>query len=86
MVNYINNKKAQQLNPNTLYNLDTNPSACNNYNCINNQIPNTIQQYGYEIPSILDLATLVSPTSPNYQSFSPDQQALNRRILRRGSR
>ena len=79
MVNYINNKKAQQLNPNTLYNLDTNPSACNNYNCINNQIPNTIQQYGYEIPSILDLATLVSPTSPNYQSFSPDQQALNRR-------
>lgn len=79
MVNYIKNKKAQQLNPNTLYNLDTNPSACNNYNCINNQIPNTIQQYGYEIPSVLDLATLVSPTSPNYQSFSPTQQALNRR-------
>lgn len=79
MVNYINNKKAQQLNPDTLYNLNTNPSACNNYNCINNQIPNTIQQYGYEIPSILDLATLVSPTSPNYQSFSPTQQALNRR-------
>lgn len=79
MVNYINNKKAQQLNPNTLYNLDTNPSACNNYNCINNQIPNTIQQYGYEIPSVLDLATLVSPTSPNYQSFSPAQQAQNMR-------
>ena len=79
MVNYINNKKALQLNPNTLYNLDTNPSACNNYNCINNQIPNTIQQYGYEIPSVLDLATLVSPTSPNYQSFSPTQQAQNMR-------
>lgn len=86
MVNYINNKKAQQLNPNTLYNLDNNPSSRNNYNCYIDQIPNTIQEYGYEIPSILDLATLVSPTSPNYQSFSPNQQALNRRILRRGSR
>ena len=79
MVNYINNKKAQQLNPDTLYNLNTNPSACNNYNCINNQIPNTIQQYGYEIPSVLDLATLVSPTSPSYYSFSPTQQAQNMR-------
>ena len=79
MANYINNQKAQQLNPNTLYNLDTNPSACNNYNCINNPIPNTVQQYGYEIPSVLDLATLVSPTSPNYQSFSPTQQAQNMR-------
>lgn len=79
MVNYIKNKKAQQLNPNTLYNLDTNPSSRNNYNCYNDQMPNTIQEYGYEIPSILDLATLVSPTSPNYHSFSPDQQAPNRR-------
>ena len=79
MVNYINNKKGSQLNPNTLYNLDNNPSSRNNYNCYIDQIPNTIQEYGYEIPSILDLATLVSPTSPNYQSFSPDQQALNRR-------
>ena len=79
MVNYIKNKKAQQLNPNTLYNLDTNPSSRNNYNCYNDQMPNTIQEYGYEIPSILDLATLVSPTSPNYHSFSPDQQAPNSR-------
>lgn len=79
MVNYIKNKKAQQLNPNTLYNLDTNPSSRNNYNCYNDQMPNTIQEYGYEIPSILDLATLVSPTSPNYHSFSPDQQAPDRR-------
>lgn len=79
MVNYINNKKGSQLNPNTLYNLDNNPSSRNNYNCYNAQIPNTIQEYGYEIPSILDLATLVSPTSPNYHSFSPAQQALNRR-------
>lgn len=61
-----------------MYNLDNNPATCNNYNCYNNQIPNTVQEYGYEIPSILDLATLVSPTSPNYQSFSPAQQAQNR--------
>ncbi|WP_405354674.1 hypothetical protein [Ruminococcus sp.] len=75
MENYISNRKAQPLNPNTLYNLENSPSACSSFNCYNNQIPNTVQSFGNEIPSILELATLVSPSSPNYRSFSPTQQA-----------
>lgn len=34
-----------------------------------------MQSFGNEIPSILELATLVSPSSPNYRSFSPNQRA-----------
>ncbi|MGN0500707.1 MAG: hypothetical protein ACI4HK_06125 [Ruminococcus sp.] len=72
-----NNKhNPSTLNPNSIYKLDNNPSICFSPPCSN--IPNTVQEYGNVIPSILDIATYVSPTSPTYRSFSPTAQAQGR--------
>ena len=72
-----NNKyNPSTLNPNSIYKLDNNPSICFSPPC--NNIPNTVQEYGNEIPSILDIATYVSPTSPTYRSFSPTAQPQSR--------
>lgn len=69
MANSTNNRQSQ-LSPSSIYNLENNPSVCFTPPC--NTIPNTVQEYGNEIPSILDIAQYVSPTSQNYRSFSPN--------------
>lgn len=78
-----NNKYSPStLNPNSIYKLENNPSICLSPPC--NNIPNTVQEYGNEIPSILDIATYVSPTTQNYRSFSPTARG-NTRTTQRGT-
>ncbi len=61
------------LNPNSIYNLENNPSVCFNPPC--NTIPNTVQEYGNEIPSILDIATIISPPSQRAANTNNQQSS-----------